>query len=151
MRISLKSVEFLKEIEEFRSQAYPDQGGIWTFGYGTTVVDGLPVLPGMTITPERATILLYKHCGPVEQAIERFVNRKLNQNEFDALVLLTYNIGIRAFRHSSLRKAINFGEPITERLFTMWNKVTIKGKLVKSNGLQTRREREYKLFMTPSN
>ncbi len=81
----------------------------------------------------------------------------LNQDEFDALVSLVFNIGIDHFKHSSLLKEINKGKyrdgdsardrkaaiDTIEADFLMWN----KSKKVVVPGLTKRRQAEADLFL----
>ena len=54
MELSERGLEFLKEREAFRAEAYQDEGGTWTIGYGET----LGVKPGDVTTEEAAAIHL---------------------------------------------------------------------------------------------
>ncbi len=68
----------------------------------------------------------------------------LNQNQFDALVSLTYNIGSGAFNNSTLLKKLNKGDyQGAADQFLVWNKAG--GKVMK--GLVRRREAEQALFL----
>ncbi len=61
-----------------------------------------------------------------------------SQNEFDALVSETYNIGITAMQDSTFIKRHNAGDKVgCAEAMQWWNKVTVKGKKVTSNGLKT--------------
>ena len=46
--------DLIKKYEGFRSTAYLCPAGIWTIGYGTTLINGKPVAKGMTISKDRA-------------------------------------------------------------------------------------------------
>lgn len=61
----------------------------------------------------------------------------------------TFNVGEHAFETSTLLKRLNAGDfaGVPEEL-ARWNKVTINGRKVVSNGLTRRRAREAKLFAT---
>jgi lysozyme len=83
-----------------------------------------------------------------ETEVNRLITAPLNQQQFDALVSFTYNVGGGALAGSSLRKVINSGRPVYRDLFTRWNKVrNPAGQLVVSNGLTNRRNREYERFV----
>ena len=79
------------------------------------------------------------------QVVNETVYVKLNQNQFDALVCLAYNIGAQAFRQSSLVKNLNTGdyESAAEQ-FLVWNKS--RGQVL--NGLVRRRAQERQLFLS---
>ncbi len=76
---------------------------------------------------------------------------ELSQNQFDALVVFTYNVGARNFFKSTLLHLINTAkleqpESIMQikAAFLLWNKA--KGCI--SKGLIDRRNAEIKLFFT---
>lgn len=98
-------VDLIKYFEGFRSQAYPDEGGVWTIGYGTTA----GVKPGQTITEPEAEVCLMREMNESVVAIRKLVKVVLNQKQFDALVSMIYNIGIHAFARSTLLKLLNSG------------------------------------------
>ena len=67
----------------------------------------------------------------------------LTQNQFDALVSLTYNIGSGAFNNSTLLKLNKGDYQGAADQFLVWNKAD--GKVMK--GLVRRREAERALFL----
>lgn len=149
MKTSNTGIELIKEFESFRSKAYYDQAGVCTIGYGTTKIDGASVKPGTELSLETGLDLLAKDLARVyEPAVSTLIYVPLTQNQFDALVCFTYNVGRDGLRTSTLRRHLNEGVPITERRFTDWNKITVKGRKVVSNGLIRRRKAEYHLFTT---
>ena len=80
-----------------------------------------------------------------ESAVYENVKVGLNQNQFDALVSLTYNIGIGAFSKSTLLKKLNAGDyKGTSNQFDVW--VNAGGKRL--DGLVKRRAKEKALFLT---
>lgn len=147
-QLSPKGDAFVKDFEQFRAQAYLDQAGIPTIGYGTIRINGEPVKLGMTCTMEQALEWKRADMARFLACIEREVKVPLKQNQVDALASFVYNVGEGALKSSSLLKAINTGKAITEDLFTRWNKVKHPqtGKLIVSNGLTRRRKAEFALF-----
>lgn len=141
-----QGIELIKEYESFRDLAYQDEAGVWTIGYGTTVINGHPVYKGQRCSLQEALEWLQKDVIKFEKHVTRLITKPLLQNEFDALVCFTYNVGEGALEKSTLRVKINCGVPVLERNFTDWNKIEIKGKLVPSAGLTRRRKSEYTLF-----
>jgi lysozyme len=103
MKLSASGLLFLKSLEDLRLKSYPDEGGVWTIGYGTTK----NVVPDMEITEEKAEEFLIRDVRESEDCINQHVVAKLNQNQFDALVSFVFNVGINAFRQSTLLKKIN--------------------------------------------
>lgn len=135
--------EHLKEWEGLRLDAYQDIGGVWTIGYGST---GPHVKPGMRITEDEAKRLLDADLVRFEKVVNDSVKVPINQNQYNALVSLAFNIGTAAFLRSTVLRRLNAGayQGAADAIL-MWNKV--KGKKVK--GLVNRRESERKLFLTP--
>lgn len=143
MRLSLQSRERLKRLEGFRANAYiPVPGDRTTIGYGFT--DGVKL--GDTMTREEADARLVEELRPYEMAVWQGCTREPNQNEFDAMVLLCFNIGPAGFRRSTVLKAHNRGDcQAAARAFGLWNKSG--GKVYA--GLTKRRAEESALYLTP--
>lgn len=139
-------VRLIKQFEGFRDTAYQDVANIWTIGYGSTRIDGKPVVMGQRITEADAEHALIEEMTSILRFLEANVDKTLSQNEVDALVCFCYNVGMGAFKRSTLRRSINAKATITEKMFTDWNKVHQGGKLVPSAGLTRRRKAEYALF-----
>ena len=73
----------------------------------------------------------------------------LKQHQFDALICLIFNIGMGAFKSSTLLRRLEQKDiDGAMEAWTWWNKETKRGVKVVSNGLVTRRGREIKLFTT---
>ncbi len=142
--INSTGLQFIRDAESLRLTAYKDSGGVWTIGYGSTIVDGSPVMPGMAITKDKAEECLRSDVEKFEKAVAKFVTVKLNQNQFSALVSLCYNIGIGAFSGSTLVKVLNKSDYAgAADQILRWNKDN--GKVVQ--GLVNRRKRERELFL----
>lgn len=147
MKLGHRGANLITEFEELRLESYPDLGGVWTIGFGTTKLNGQPISAGMKINEPVAWALFY---GDVQESlnhIEKVVRVSLNQNQIDALCSFTYNLGTGALSNSSLLQSINAKLIINEDLFTRWNKVRIGGVLKPVNGLTRRRKKEFDLFM----
>lgn len=128
--------------EGFSAVAYQDGGGIWTCGYGHTA----GVKDGDTCTKDQAQEWLAEDVQNAENAVNTYVTVPLTQNQFDALVSFTYNVGAGSLQHSTLLKLLNAGENMgAASQFLAWNH--INGQL--SKGLMARRVAERNLFMTP--
>lgn len=130
--------------------AYKDSAGILTIGVGHTSAAGPPkVTAGMRITAKEAGEILSRDLAAVEADVNRMISVPLNQNEFDALVSLVFNIGSGAFQKSTLRRKLNAGDRAgAADQFLVWNKITKGGKKVELKGLTTRRQAERKQFLT---
>lgn len=110
-KINQEGLEKLKKWEGLRTKAYLDSAKVWTIGYGHTSAAGDPyVRQGMVITDKEATNILMNDLTQYEQAVEQSVKVELNDNQFAALVSFTYNVGIGAFKKSTLLKKLNKGD-----------------------------------------
>jgi GH24 family phage-related lysozyme (muramidase) len=146
MKVSQTGIDLIKYFEGLRLEAYKDIAGIWTIGYGHT---GPDVSAGMTISEDEAEALLRKDLTRFEQGVLSAVKVPLGQNQFDALVSLSYNIGVNAFRGSTAKRLLNKGNFIQAAdAITWWNKATINGIRQKVPGLVRRRAAEAALFLT---
>lgn len=146
MQASAECLNLIKQCEGFRPKPYLCPAGVPTIGYGNTrYPDGRAVSMGdPAITPIQAEALMRAALKPFEDAVNRYVQVEISQNQFDALVDFTYNMGPQALRTSTLLKLIN------EQLFDMaadqfdvW--VMAAGRRLP--GLVTRRALEKQLFL----
>ena len=94
----------MKKWEGLKLFAFLDTGGVPTIGYGHT--KGVSI--GDAITPQQANQLFDDDIAIFEKEVNR-VKRKLTQNQFDALVSFCFNVGISAFRRSTLRRYVEMG------------------------------------------
>lgn len=139
MKTSLNGLKIIKDFEGLRLKAYKCSAGVWTIGYGHTS----GVKEGDVITKEQAEKYLKKDVISFENTVNGVVKVKLNQNQFDALVSLVFNIGSGAFKKSTLLKKLNAGDyDGASEQFLVW--VKAGGQTLK--GLVNRREQERALF-----
>ena len=144
-QISPHGLEKLKQWEGLKTKAYKDAGGVWTIGYGHTAMAGSPQpYQCQVITAAEAENILLKDLVQYEAAIENNVNVKLNDNQFAALVSFAFNVGIGAFKNSTLLKKLNQGDfnAVPTELMK-WTKAGGK----KLQGLVNRRRAEGYLWM----
>ena len=95
--VSTSGIDLICSIEGLKLKAYDDGGGVWTIGYGTTIYpNSIKVKRGDTCTIEQAKAYMAHDLKKFESAVNE-VTVDLNQNQFDALVSLAYNIGTSAF------------------------------------------------------
>jgi len=137
----------IKSFEKLRFDAYLDEAGVWTAGWGHTGVD---VQEGVTCSAEQAEVWFAddtaKAVHAVNQSLMPTAAEAINQNQFDALVSFTYNVGVGAEAHSTLLKYVNA---------RAWNQAAEEfGKWIRSGGhvsvgLMRRRAAERALFLTP--
>jgi lysozyme len=140
MKLSDAGLDFIKQHEGYRSEAYQDSAGVWTIGFGTT--EG--VHPGMTVNRDEAEQMLADDVEWAEAAVNDLVRRDLGQRQFDALVSFVYNLGKPNFRSSTLLQEVNAGnEAYVAREFVRW--VHAGGRPLK--GLARRRVAEADMYL----
>lgn len=142
MQISEEGLNLIKQHEGCRLRAYKCPAGIWTVGYGSTK----GVKPWTEITQREAEIRLREDVKAAERTVEkvRYLQPKLNQNQFDALVSFVFNIGGGSFEKSTLRKKVlaNPSDGEIRGEFGRW--VNSGGRPLA--GLQKRRQAEAELY-----
>ena len=142
MTASDKFYDYLVELEGLRLNAYLDSAGIPTIGIGTIrYPDGKAVKMGDTCTREQAIEYARHDTEDFEARLNKLVTG-LTQNQYDALLLLMYNIGAGALSTSTVLKRIKSGEGDIREAWLRWNRAG--GKVVQ--GLTNRREKELKIF-----
>ena len=146
MSVSNKGVDLICEFEGKRLVAYDDGVGVWTIGFGTIKYpNGVRVKKGDTCTLDQAKEYMRHDLIEFEHTVNSSVKVPLNQNQFDALVSLAYNIGSNAFKSSTLVKKLNTGDIRgAADQFDVW--VNAGGK--RMQGLVNRRDREKLLFLS---
>jgi lysozyme len=151
MKTSKHGIMSIIADEGERLTAYNDIASVPTISVGVTDgVTAADVRNQRTITREESQAMFAKALAPRESAVERLCTLKPNQNQFDALVSLVYNIGEGAFAKSSVLKFHNAGNfQAAAVAFGLWNKATIDGVLQPVRGLTDRRAREAELYSTP--
>lgn len=149
MNVSDEGIRLIKSFEGFHTKqkdgscaAYLCPAGVATIGWGCT--EGVKL--GMVWSEADAEAALRREVAKFEVAVNRSVSVEINQNEFDAMVSLAYNIGAAAFQRSSVLKRLNKGDRAgAAQAFEMWNKGG--GRVLA--GLVSRRKREAALFLKP--
>lgn len=107
IRISESGIDKIKRHEDLRLKPYKDVAGYWTIGYGHKL------LPGEwydEISEAKAEELLRQDLQTAEDAVVRYVNVGMTQGQYDALVSFVYNVGVDAFRESTLLRKLNAGD-----------------------------------------
>jgi GH24 family phage-related lysozyme (muramidase) len=141
-RISQQGINFIKNNEGCKLQAYQDSVGVWTIGYGHTKT----VRPGMTISYAQAEALLRQDITFFENSVNSNAKVKLTQSMFDALVSFIYNLGPGKFsRTSTVGSLVNNRQymPAANSIL-QYNKA--KGKVLA--GLTKRRQGERAMFLS---
>lgn len=145
MIYSEKGLALTKESESLRLTAYADPGtggAPWTIGYGHT---GPHIEEGMVISQKDADHLLLLDVQESVDAVNKLVTAAITQNQFDALVDFTFNVGATNFEKSTLLIKLNKGDiQGAANEFPRWNRAA--GHIL--GGLIRRRGAERTLFLT---
>ncbi len=144
----------LGELEGMRLTVYKDVAGFPTIGVGHLLtkderssgkiwINGEAVRYADGLTEQQALDLLAQELMIFEEAVSKAVSVPLTQNQFDALVSFSYNVGATAFRNSTLLKLLNKRiYPAVPAQLRRW--VYAGGK--KCKGLINRREKEVEMW-----
>ena len=138
MNISKKGIDIIKKYEGCHLVAYICPAGKKTIGYGHTA----GVVMGTTITQEQAEEFLRQDIAKHEKNVSYYdYIYHWNQNEFDALVSFSFNIGsIKQLTKNGTRSKATISKKMLEY-------INGGGKVL--NGLVKRRKEEQALFLTP--
>lgn len=153
MKISENGLKLIQDFESFESAPYLDSARVWTIGYGSTYYPNGKSVTGRDkpITREYAeTIQRHVIATDFEPVVNEALKKEIvsgfiTQNMYDAILSLTYNIGVNGFKRSSVLRLLKQGDKLNAgNAFLLWNKAG--GKVLR--GLVRRRERERELFLT---
>ena len=154
MRMSQRGRELLAEWEGVELVVYKDSADLPTIGVGhlltrDELTSGKIMIRGQTVryanglTKQQALDLLGQDLLRFEDAVNKGVRVDLGQNQFDAIVSFTFNVGDNAFKNSTLLKVLNQGRhnEVPNQL-RRWVYAGNK----KIQGLANRREKEIQLW-----
>lgn len=148
MKISDKGLDLIKKYEGLSLEPYLCPAGIPTIGYGNTRYnDGTKVtLDDKPITEHEATEMLQYQCNTIYgKCVNNNITSKTTQEQFDAMVSFTWNLGCGNFRTSTLLRKHNAKDyDWASNEFLRWNKSG--GKVLR--GLALRREEERGLYLS---
>ena len=108
--INQAGLALIRKYESLHLLCFDDGTGIATIGYGHTQTVKPADIGKKKITKKRAERLLKKDILFSERAVERYINVKLNENQFTALVCFTFNSGGLSLKESTLRCQLNTGD-----------------------------------------
>jgi len=154
LKISDHGKKLLAQWEGIEHKVYKDAVGLPTIGVGhlltgdersshQIMIGDTPVNYDNGLNDEQVYDLLAQDLSRFETTIDEAVTVDLEQNQFDALVSFSFNIGTSAFKKSTLLKHLNSGDygDVPNQLLR-W--VKADGKTLQ--GLVNRRENEIKLW-----
>jgi len=158
-QMSEDGMKLLMSIESFRGMPYDDQNGAdissWvkgaTIGYGHLISrdewNQQSDQYKNGITEDQARKLFEEDLSPFVDGVNVKVTADISQHQFDALVILAFNIGLGNFGSSSVLKLVNnpsaqTNYPTLEAAWKAWNKS--QGKVMQ--GLINRRDAEWKIY-----
>jgi len=141
MKLSPRGLALLTKSESCRLKAYKCPAGVWTIGWGHC---GPEVHEGMEVTNEEASTLLQADVLAFDAGVSAICPES-TQSQHDAMCCLAFNIGIEAFRKSSVARLHNAGKYAEAgQAFALWNRAG--GKVLP--GLVARRAAEASLYLS---
>lgn len=153
--LSSKALNLLKSIETLRLKPYDDQTSKaiskWiegaTIGYGHLIAKNDWNKYKNGLTKVEVETLFKKDLAPFVRKVKNKVTANIAQNEFDALVILAFNIGKTGFVRSSVLKLVNNPGAMTvysnlKKAWMAWNKSDKKY----NRGVANRRKAEWKIY-----
>lgn len=141
--ITQDGINLIKRFEGFVPEIYLDAAGLPTIGYGHLIRKGEHKMFENGISKALAEELLAEDVQVAERAVLRLIDVPLTDNQFNALVSFTFNLGSSALQRSTLRRKVNREEhESVPAEFMRW--VWAGGR--KLRGLVRRREVEAALY-----
>jgi lysozyme len=138
----------ITEFEGYSAKPYLCSAKVPTIGYGNTYyADGKRVtMLDKEINKQQAFEMFKSIADKFASKVSNLVKTPLNQNQFNALVSLSYNIGMANFMNSTLLKLVNknHNDILIGLEFKKWNKVNKK----EVAGLTRRRNYEADIYFS---
>ncbi len=145
MKVSQSGIDLLKYFEGLKLQSYLCPGNVWSIGWGATQIYGKKVKEGDVISIECAEDLLFHNIQKFENLVNEKINVNISQNQFDAIVLHSFNTG----GSDTLFDLINKRESL-EKIREWIENTYITANGIILNGLIDRRKKEANLYCSNS-
>lgn len=158
MITSEKGIKLIKHFEGCHNKPYLCPALLWTVGYGHVLYPEqgrlklserksylLKAEHNRSYTQEEVDGLLKQDLQRFERGVLRYITVPLKQNEFDALVSFSFNLGLGTLQRSSVRSKLNRGDK-EAAIDTLLKYCMAGGKILR--GLQRRRAAEADLFFS---
>ena len=134
------ALDLIRRWEGCKLAAYQCNAGVWTIGWGST---GQGIAKGVKWTQEQADKRLHDDLRRFAGGVFAAVSRPATPSQLGAMISLAYNIGIGAFRSSTLLRKFNAGDVSgAGDQFLRWNRA--RGKVIQ--GLTNRRRDELDVY-----
>ena len=146
-----KAVDIICKYEGFSPKPYyatahEKEIGKLTIGFGTTLLNSQPVKATDKLTETEARIILIHSIADLESSLRKICPKSATENQIAACISFVYNIGLQAFKDSTLLKMWLAGDMTANvaEQFMRWTKQAGK----ELGGLVKRRASERNLFLT---
>ena len=146
MKLDENGYKLIQGFEGLSLVPYLCSAKVPTIGYGATFYPSSKkvTMQDAPISLATAKWMFKETADKFAADVNKMIKANINQNQFNAIVSLAYNIGLAGLAKSSLLKKVNANpnDPTITNSFMIWNKAG--GKVL--NGLTKRRAIEAKLY-----
>jgi lysozyme len=146
MKLDDNGYKLIQGFEGLSLVPYLCSAKVATIGYGATFYPSSKkvTMQDAPISLATAKWMFKETADKFAADVNKMIKANINQNQFNAIVSLAYNIGLAGLAKSSLLKKVNANpsDPTITNSFMIWNKAG--GKVL--NGLTKRRTIEAKLY-----
>jgi len=143
--ITWDGVKLIAESESCRLTSYQCSAGRWTIGWGETS----GITQGMKWSQAQADKTFCASLTTFTNGVRALLTGMTDDAQISAMVSLAYNIGLAAFKTSTVLRMHNQGKTVeAANAFSMFNKVRKNGALVVEPGLVIRRSKEAVVYLS---
>ena len=107
-KVPERAIDLIKEFEGFRRNLYVCPAGKPTIGYGHVIQPGEKFF--IPMTEEYAETLLGMDLERFCKGVDELLKVHVTDSQFGALVSFAFNIGLGAFKQSTMLKMLNDGK-----------------------------------------